>query len=326
MAALVARIKTLALAAALGPALWIAPADAEPRQAPNSRVALDIAGSFAPSDRFSGFVDETSGASYVIVEMPAATYEELKKIAEYPEALAGQGLKDAKLSPLPNRKGEFIYFTGTQMSQGAEFAKFVLIMRENGVTAMVTANIPKAGLDSGAFDKAAIETVLSNAAVMDRPAKGAELFRLGYMGPFKESFGLAGTSKVYSPSGQTPAAGENRILAEPMLFISPSMDHRVVIDAKLAAERSFQSFGGLKDKTTQSEEAVTIGGLSGYRIVGEAADEGTGIKIGILLVILAGKPDGYFAIVATSPADSMPKFRPELEKVIASFEPVLPKR
>ncbi|WP_125461826.1 hypothetical protein [Rhodomicrobium sp. R_RK_3] len=326
MAALTAHFKTVLFAAALAGAAFAVPAHSEPRQAPNSRIALDLGGTFAPSDRFAGFVDEATGASFVIVEMPSATYEELKKIAEYPEALAGQGLTGAALSELPGRKGEYIYFTGKQQQQGGEVSKYVLILRENNITAMITASIPKTALDAGKFDKAGIETVLANAAVMDRPAKAADLFRLGYLGPFKESFGLAGTSKAYSPSGRVPGPNENLLLVEPMLFISPSIDNRVVIDAKLAALRSFQSFGGLKDRKINSENPVTIGALSGYQVIGEAADEGTGSKIGIYLVMLAGNPDGFYAIVGTSPLAAMDKFLPELEKVVASFEPIPQKR
>src|SRR5262245_59195149 len=51
-------------------------AAADIRQAPNSRTALEIPERFQPSDRFSGFIDDQSGASFLIVEMPAIAYEE----------------------------------------------------------------------------------------------------------------------------------------------------------------------------------------------------------------------------------------------------------
>lgn len=321
-AAAVARFKLVSLASVLCLSVCIAPAQAEPRQAPGSRIALDLSGSFNPSDRFSGFVDEASGASFVVVEMPGPAYEELKNIASAPEALAGQGLTDTATAELAGRKGEYVYFTGKQQAAGAEFAKFVLILRENNVTAMITANIPQKAIEAGVFERAAVETILANAVVMDTPAKGVELFRLGYLGPFKESFGLMGTSKAYSPSGALPKPGENRILIEPTLIISPSMDSRQVIDPQQAAQQSFKAFGGLKDKTISSEKAVTIGGLEGYQIVGEAADERSGSRIGLYLVLLSGKPDGYYAIVGTSPQAEMEKFAPEIEKVIGSFEPL----
>jgi hypothetical protein len=297
---------------------------AEPRQAPNSRVALDVGPSFAPSDRFSGFVDESTGASFVIIEMPPRAYEELKVIPDSKEALARQGLTDTARAPLPGREGDYVYFTGKQISAGSEFAKFVLIMLENGVTAMISANIPQAALDNGRFTKAQIEEILAKAAVKDRPAATSELFRFGYLGPFSESFGLMGTSKAYSPSGAVPQPGENRLMMEPMLIVSPSLGNNIVIDPKTVAMRSFQTFGGFKEQKVTGEKAVEIAGLKGYQITGEALDELSGGKIAINLVLLAGQPSGYYAIVGTAPDADSAKFMPELDKVIASFTPVKP--
>lgn len=301
-------------------------ARAEPRQAPGSRVALDIGEAFAPSDRFSGFVDEKTGASFIVVEMPASAYEEVKQIADRADALAAQGLRESAKSELPGRKGEYVYFTGKQSSLDMEFAKFVLILRENGVTAMVTANIPDAALTDATFTKARIEETLAKAVVKDEMSKGAELFRLGYLGPFKEAFGLMGTSKGYSTSGQPPAPGENRVVKEPTLIVAPSTDNRLTVDPKTAAQRSFQSFGGMREGKIESEKPVTIAGLKGHQIVGEAVDANSGGKIGIYLLLLAGEPGGYYAIVGTSPIADMPKMLPEFEKVTASFEPLTGKK
>jgi hypothetical protein len=301
-------------------------ATAEPRQAPNSRVALDLGEGFAPSDRFSGFVDEKSGASFIVVEMPASAYEEVKQIADRAEALAAQGLRDPAKAELPGRKGEYVYFTGKQTSLDVSFEKFVLILRENGVTAMITANIPEAALAASTFTKAQVEETLAKAAVKDEMFKGAELFRLGYLGPFKEAFGLMGTSKGYSTSGQPPAPGDNRVVKEPTLIVAPSTDARLGIDPKAAAQRSFQSFGGLKEAKIESEKSVTIAGLKGHQIVGSAVEPSSASKIGIYLLLLAGEPGGYYAIVGTSPFAEMPKMLPEFEKVTASFEPLPAKK
>jgi hypothetical protein len=318
---------TIAAGAAMfGLSATCADVRAEPRQAPGSRVALDVGAAFSPSDRFSGFVDEKSGASFVIVEMPASAYEEVKQIADRADALAAQGLREPAKSELEGRKGEYVYFTGKQTSLDRDFVKFVLILRENGVTAMVTANIPEAALTDATFTKAQIETTLANVAVKDETSKGAELFRLGYLGPFKEAFGLMGTSKGYSTSGQPPAQGDNRLAKEPTLIVAPSTDIRLTVDPKTAAQRSFQTFGGMKESKIEGEKPVTIAGLKGHQIVGEAVEASSGSKIGIYLLLLAGDSGGYYAIVGTSPIADMPKMLPEFEKVAASFEPLTGKQ
>jgi hypothetical protein len=315
-----------AVAAMLGVCAATADVQAEPRQAPNSRIALDLGEAFTPSDRFSGFVDEKSGASFIVVEMPASAYEEVKQIADRADALAAQGLREPAKSELPGRKGEYVYFTGKQTSLDINFEKYVLILRENGVTAMITANIPEAALNAATFTKAQIEETLAKAVVKDETSKGAELFRLGYLGPFKEAFALMGTSKGYSTSGQPPAPGENRVMKEPTLIVAPSTDSRLTVDPMTAAQRSFASFGGLKDGKIESEKPVSIAGLKGHQIVGEAVEVNSGSKIGIYLLLLAGEPGGYYAIVGTSPIADMPKMLPEFEKVTASFEPLPAKK
>jgi hypothetical protein len=299
----------------------ISAAIAEPKQAPSSRVSLDLGPSFQPSDRFSGFVDESSGASFVIIEMPPQAYEEVKLIPERTDALAKQGLSDAATAELPGRSGEYVYFTAKQKAGGVDVAKYVLIFRESDLTVMVSTNIPQAALDAGTYTKPQIEAILASAMVEATAAKAVELFRLGYLGPFKETLGLMGTTRAYSTSGRKPTRGENMMIKEPILLVSLSIDN-LTVDTKLSAQRSFKTLGGLTKKTVESENEVTIAGLKGYQIKGETADEKTGTKIAINLVHLAGEPRGYYVIVGTVPAEGKDKFMPEIEKVIASFEPV----
>ncbi len=299
-------------------------AEAEPRHAPNSHISLDLDESFTPSDRFSGFVDRSSGASFVIIELPGPQpYDELKTIPEREDALAQQGLTETVVSALPGRTGEYVYFSGKRVASGRGFAKFILIFREAGLTATISVNVPQAAIDDGTYTRAQIESILATAKVEDRPAKSAELFRFGYLGPFQEAYSLGGMSKAYSTSGKVPAAGENRMFEEPTLFVSPSLGTQIV-DPRTAAQRSFRSLGGLREKTIESEKTVKIGGLEGYQIIGETADKETGTEIAINLVLLVGDPGDYYAMVATMPLTDKDKFMPEIEKVIASFEPVKP--
>ena len=299
-------------------------AQAMPRQAPNSRIALDLGPSFVPSDRFSGFVDKSSGVSLVIVDMMPRAFDELKTMPERTEALAQQGMTDVNTGTLSGRSGEYVYFNGKQKTANGDVVKFVLILRENGVTAMINATVPEAALQGGTVSRAQIEEILTKAAVKNEPARGTDLFRFVYLGPFKEVANWLGSSKLYSLSGAAPAAGENRMVKEPMLIVSPPADERPVIDLKAAAEKRFANLGRLKNETIGSEKPVTIGGLKGYQIVGEAADVPSDSKIAIDLVLLAGEAGGSYAIVGTVPIADHDKFMIELEKVIASFELVKP--
>jgi hypothetical protein len=299
----------------------VSPAHAEFRQAPNGRVAIDIDERFSPSDRFSGFADKESGASFVIIELPLAAYPEIKTMPDRKEALAQQGMTDPEKKPLKGRDGDYIYFTGKQAGPTGSFTKFIVIFPENGVTAMIIANMPDKALEAGTFTSEQMETILATATVKDKPAAAEGPFRFTYLGPFKEAFALGGVSKLYNTSGAMPQSGENGMIKEPMLMVSPSIDKRP-IEAKGVAQRSFNTLSGLKDKQIDSEKAVTIGGLDGYQIIGSGADASTGDKVALNLVYLAETDGGYFAIVASTPVSDSSKFVDEIQKVIESFEPV----
>ena len=299
-------------------------AGAEPRQAPNSHVALDLGPSFVPSDRFAGFVDKSSGVSFAIVDMTPRAFDELKDMPTRTEALAQQGMSDVETGTLSSRSGDYVYFHGKQKTASGAFSKFVLILRENGVTAMINATVPQAALDAGKVSKAQIEDILAKAAVENEPAPAEELFRFTYRGPFKPVANWLGSSKLFSLSGTPPVANENRMVKEPMLIVSPSADERPVIDPKATAEKRFANLGRLQNETITSEKAVSIGGLNGYQIIGEAADVPSGEKITIDMVLLSGETGGYYAIIGTVPIADREKFMPEQQKVIASFELVKP--
>ncbi len=316
-----ARAMILLLTISLFFAVALQNASAEQRQAPNSRVSLDLGPSFQPSDRFSGFIDDNTGASFVIVELPPQAYNEVKRIPNNTDALAKQGLSDAVTEDLPGWTGDHVYFTAKQKIAGTVIAKFVLIFRQPDIAVMISTNVPEAAIDAGTYTKEQIEVILASARVEDKTAKAAELFRFNYLGPFRESLGLMGTTKAYNTSGRTPAQGENLLLLEPTILVSPSIDNRVV-DAKLGAQRSFQGLGGLKDKTIETQTDVVIAGLNGYRIAGEMADEATGTKIAVNLILLVGEQGGYFVMVGTAPLVDKEKFMPEIEKVMTSFEAI----
>jgi hypothetical protein len=293
----------------------------ELRQAPNSRIAIAPGDSFVPSDRFTGFVDEQSGASYVIAEMPAVAYDELTKTTNLVEEFTRGGLIEVVRRPLPERQGEFVYLTGKQRTPAAEYAKYVLVMRQNDVTGMITANIPLIAMREKNITEAQVKTALATAIIKDQAGESVDLFKLSYLGEFKPSFTVMGTSKLYSPSGKTPEEGEDRLAKEPVFMVSPSIDKRPIADIKAVAQQSFSTFGNFQEHKIQSEKPVTIGGLEGYEIVGQAKFAQTGRDVGVYMVMLRGNTGGYFVMFGTTNDATMATYLPEFQKMAASFEP-----
>jgi hypothetical protein len=146
------------------------------RQAPGSHIALMIGEHFAPSDRYTGFVHEGSGASIVLAELPADAFDELRELERAAETLAALGVSGVTQHTLPGRAGDYIYLRGNQNTQLVEYSKYVLIFREGGVTGVVTVSIPRAALTSGRITPREIEKILKSAEVKpDAPQAAAPL-------------------------------------------------------------------------------------------------------------------------------------------------------
>ncbi len=293
----------------------------EPRQAPNSRVALDVPASFLPSDRFSGFVDEKSGASFLIVEMPAMAYDEVKTIGDKADALAQKGIVDTKKTELPGRAGDYVYITGRQETAAGSYSKHIMVARESDITVMITANVPQKAIDTNIISPQQIERAFATASVKAEAMKGAELFTLTYLGPFKETLSIMGNSKVYSLTGKIPEPGAPNAGQDPIFVISPSVDKGPVGDVKASAKNSFRVIGNLSGHEVKSEKDVTVGGLKGYEIVGEGDDPKTGSRSGLYVVLLSGNSGGYYVMAGIVPATGMPTYLPEFQKIAMGFEP-----
>ncbi|MGF1619949.1 MAG: hypothetical protein ACFCUR_04975 [Rhodomicrobiaceae bacterium] len=297
----------------------VSEAEAAFRQAPDGgRIAVDLDDAFTPSDRFSGFVDKSTGASFAVIELPADAYDKLKTIPDSKEALANEGFGGTEKAELKARKGTFTYLAGEQKTPAGDVAKFVLMFTESDVTGVIVVNVPKTAIDAGAYSREGIEAILSTALVRDAADPNA-LFRFGYMGPFRKAFDHGGMTKAYNLSGSQPGGGENQLLKETMLMVSSSI-HGEAIDVKAQANKSFMELGGMKERHINDEKEVEIGDLKGHQITGEVIDAESGDKIAIHLVLLSGKPFGTFMLLGSVPAAEKQKMMPEVEKVIASFE------
>lgn len=290
------------------------------RQFPNGRVAIDLGAAFAPSDRFSSFVDKSTGASFAVIDLPAHAYDKLKTIPDSQEALANEGFGGTEKAELKGRGGTFVYLAGKQKTPAGDVAKFVLIFIESDVTGLIVANVPQAAIDAGTYSREGIEAILATATVRETPPTAtAEVFRFGYLGSFREAFDHGGMTKVYNVSGAQPRPGENQLIKESMLLVSSSI-HGDAIEAKAEVDKAFTQLGGTKEKRIDDKKEVKIGDLKGYQITGEVTDAASGNKIAIDLVLLSGEPFGYFMFLGSVPIADKEKMMPEIEKVIASFE------
>ncbi len=287
------------------------------KQAPGSKIALAVSEDFAPSDRFTGFVHEQSGASIVLVELPLAAFDQLKKIGHAEETFAAQGVTHVAQLRLPHRSGDYIYVRGEQNTALVDYAKYILIFCEDGITAMVTANIPRAALTSGIVTGAEIEKILASARVHAHAPEAPKLFNLTYFGPFEEDLSLLGTTKGYrlKPDGSLNGG------LQPVFLVAPSLTLAPIPNLSVFAERTFDQIEQIRDKTLEATEELEISGLPAVETIGRGTDASTGAPALVYQLMIEAPHGGYFRLVGLAPESSRETFLPQFRKMAEGFRP-----
>ncbi len=285
-----------------------------PRQAPNSRVTLALPTGFEPAKLYSGFENESRGISFVIFEAPATAYAEMAR-GFTPETLATRGIVDAERGTL-TREGEYVYMRARQSSLAGSFAKFFILFPTADQTVLVTANVPETVIETGAMKREDIERALASASTV-AVAAIKDLYKLGYVGPFKEAGRVAGTAKLYTLDGKI--AADTKDAARPALIVAPSIDKRPIGDAVEAAKRLLQSLTGYRDFAPKPPIPVEIAGMSGIEIEAVATEQQTSAKMLIYQVLLLAKDGGYYRLVGMAPQEDADKLRPEFQRIANSL-------
>lgn len=289
-------------------------AEATPQQAPNSRVVLDLPAGYVPSPLFSGFQDDATGVSYVILEAPVGEYDKMAQ-GFTPEDLAKRGISKVEKGALP-RSDAHVYMRAMQKSEAGTYAKYFVLFRTADQTVLVSVNVPKHSLDDGNVKPDDIERVLTTAKTTEKPAV-RNLYALTYLGPFKEAGTLVGTSKVYTLDGRLDPARAGD--ARSAFMVAPSLDKRPVTEAEKLAVGLLATLPGYKDLKPAKPRRIIVGGLDGIEVEAQATDEDDGKPIHLYQAMLLGKDGGYFRLIGIATPQDMAQLAGEFPKIAHSF-------
>lgn len=289
---------------------------ARAQQAPSSRIVLDLPEGFEPATLFSGFTNEAQGVSFVVVELPEKAFPELEA-SMTPESLAAKGIEKAKREKL-QRTDAHIYMQAEQTSQAGKFAKFFVVFRERAVTALITANVQMASLEKGTVKAGDIARVLATARVADVAAPAPELFKLDYIGPFKQAGQILGTARMFTIDGNSGPT--EKAAGKPMVVVASSLDRRWISQPQVYAEGLIQGLPGLTEVRITERKLVTVGDLDGVETIGVAKDRESGLEVAIYQALLLTKPGGYFRVFGQVAADKSAEFLPEFRRIAEGFK------
>jgi hypothetical protein len=305
--------RILGLALLLG---TVAPgfAAATPQQVPNSRVVLDLPPGYTPSPLFSGFQDEATGVSFVILEAPVGEYDKMAQ-GFSPEELKKRGITDVRPAPIA-RSGPHIYLRGRQVSAAGTYEKFFVLFRTADQTILVSANVPEKSVEDGSITPDQIAAILASAKTTEKPAV-RDLYALSYLGPFKEAGTLVGTSKVYTLDGRLEP--ERRGETRSAFMVAPSLDKRPVAQPDKLAVALLASLPGYKEVMPGEPHDFKVGDLNGVEVSASAVDEDDNTPVHLYQAMLLGKDGGYYRLIGISTPAEAPDLEPEFPKIARSF-------
>jgi len=289
-------------------------------KAPGSRIDIDVPEHFEPSKLFTGFMNTLTGTSIIMIEVPVVAYEKMAK-GFTTEALAKKGVTRVKKETL-GRLDEHVFLTAEQATRRGVYVKYILLIKGKGYAALITANMPKASINSALFNPANIRKALLSAKITAQPAPSNDPFKLGYLGPFKEAGKLRASAKLYTEDGNVSNAQKGSV--RNALIIAPSINMMPVGDLQELAKRAWDSLPGYRNVAAASQKHVSVGGLMGYSMEGNAKRKSSTGDVAMFIrqIVIARKGGGYFRIVAIGKAAERDTLAPEFNKIIAGFRQV----
>ncbi len=288
---------------------------AKTMQAPGSRVSMDLPDKFKASPLFAGFMEIISSAAVITLELPADAYD--KVVAGFTvEALGKKDISNVKMGKLQRADTHF-YVTGEQKHPRAVFEKFILVLRDEKNTAVVTFNVPKGSLANASIKRADVIKALTTAKLEAKAAPSKDLFKLGHLGPFKLTGQPTGTSRIYVVEGDSGPQDARNIMA-----IAPSLNRLPIRSIREFSQYAMQSLKNNKDLAVTGTKDLRIDNMAGHQITATAKRGAAGTPVVIRQLILLPAAGGYFRLLAVNKATDEQRLAPEVDKVFASFKAI----
>lgn len=266
-------------------------AAADPVFPRGAAVGLEPPAGLVVADRFAGFQSEATGASILVVELPAAAFSEIQG-AMSDSALKTRGMKVSARRTLKLKDGPALLIRGSQTVGGREYRKWVLLLGARSTAAMVTVQVPVVA--GGRLTDAAIETALGTVVVRAAPEMQEKLdalpFRIGDLGGLRLVHVLAGGAALLTegPEDQFTDA------SQPVMIVAASSGEAPAeADRAAFARRAFETLAGVEKAQITTEATPAPGSI---RIEGRGVDSDSGRPVQVVQVLrFEGK--GYLRTV-----------------------------
>lgn len=236
---------------------------------PGKTVGLTPPGGFELSDKFSGLVHTESGSSFLLVELQAGSYEDLKT-GMTAERLAAQGITVASSDPITIAGSDGIIIRGTQKADEREIKKWILLLGTKDASVLLTAQ----DLSGDTLDDATVMAAF-NSIKLRPPASIEEQvsklpFTIGDLGEFRVVRTMAGSGALLTRGPKDVIDDQSQpvvVILRPLSQPFPTS----VFPADLA-EQLLRSVRSVEITGVNETVEATVAGADGYETTANALD------------------------------------------------------
>jgi len=281
-------------------------------QVPGTSVTMTPPSGFVPADRFNGFMNETTGSTIMISEMPGP-FQEVTAGFSNPKSMQAKGMKllNRSMTRVDGHTAMLVH--AEQPAYGQMFRKWVVAVDRSGATTLIVANYPKA---AAGYQEEILKTAIL-AATFVEPTDPADTlaFTVEPVEPFKVAK-VMGQNMVLSPGGQFPLKDES----VPYMVLGLSASGNLARSGQKAfAEHRVTSIATIRNVSVNQTTPVVIGGMSGYTTEAKGEEENTSTPLTIYQVILFDT-SGYSVIQGITPSVNKSTYMPIFEKIAITFK------
>jgi hypothetical protein len=271
-----------------------------------------------PSQRFRGFEDAATGASILILEVPAKAYPEVEKQMTA-EALKKQGMIEEKRENVTLTAGKGLLIAGEQTVDAKKMRKWVFLASAAEVGALIAVQVPEEA--RGKYSDADVRTALMSTSVrasvpIDEQLRllPISLDNLSGMRPFRVLSN--GTLFLTSAEKDPPD-----IASAPLLIVSVAPGGpQDTADRANFARTLFTGLGDFKDLRIVGTDMLRLDSQQTHEIQAEAKDVKSGAAMKLVQWVRFGN-GAYIRFVGIARTDAWPQAFPQFRAVRDGVKP-----
>ena len=267
------------------------------------------------SSRFPGFGQESSQASIMVTQLPTSPAELMAGFTT--EALLTRGMSLEEKEDLEFLGASALLVRATQMANGMEFEKLILIFGDSDRTALVVASYPT---EVASQMRASMRKSLLSATWVNAQ-EGINLQGLPFSIEESENFSIYqrfSDALLLTKDGAAPPLPQEA----PFIVVAPSIVEINEGDVAELALSTLQTSKDHEDYDILVEEALEVADLPAYEIQCQAVHAKTGKSVSLYqLMIFDRSGKRYFRILAQTAPAELAQWLPQLRQVGRSLRP-----